>query len=170
MADGQVRSRTVSRRRVLTDASWATPVVMMAAAAPAHAASPTNSPGTMRFYLATIDQDQINADLSIRINIGWEPVSWNAVVYPQTMSVAITWTPALSIDSITPGNDGTWTVDSQMPGDVKMTRTGQFDNSGFQPEPEILLVKPSPASSVSVTFTATAPNTPTVIANASFHP
>lgn len=143
---------------------------MLAAAAPAQAASPENSPGTMRFYTATIDQDQINADLSIRINIGWEPVSWNAVVYPQTMSVVITWSPALSIDSITPGTDGTWTVDAQMPGYVKLTRAGQFDNSGFNPEPEILLIKPTPASSVSVTFTATAPNTPTVIASATFHP
>lgn len=59
---------SASRRRVLTAAVWATPGVMLAAAAPAQAASPENSPGTMRFYTATIDQDQINADLSIRIN------------------------------------------------------------------------------------------------------
>lgn len=129
--------------------------------------SPTNSAGTQVFNTAVIDQDSILSDLSMRVNVGWFPSSWSNVVYPTTMTVDVTWSPALSVDRVVPGNDGTWTWKQASPGHVVLTRTGSFDTSGFQPEPEILLIKPPTSQTVTATFTATTPNTANLTKTAS---
>lgn len=130
--------------------------------------TPTNSPGSMVYNTATIDQDGTYlSDLSVRFNIGWFPSNWNQVAYPTTMSVDVTWTPALAVDKVIAGSDGTWTYTLIEPGKMRLTRTGSFDTSGFQPEPEILLVKPTTQQNVQVSFSASAPNSPTLTRSAS---
>ncbi|MFT4108745.1 hypothetical protein [Propionicimonas sp.] len=116
----------------------------------------------MTFNTAVIDQDEVLGDLSARVNIGWFPSNWNQVTYPETMTIDVTWSPALDVDKVTTGSDGTWSWTLVAPGHIRLTRTGSFDTSGFQPEPEILLKKPATTQTVTATFTASAPNTPTV--------
>lgn len=137
------------------------------ASASPSATAATNSAGTQQFYLATIDQDQKVADLSIRFNIGWQPSNWNNVTYPTTTIVDVTWSPALSVDQVIPGSDGDWTYVLVAPGHLRLIRTGTFDNSGFQPEPEILLKKPTTATSVTATFAVSTANTAALSATAS---
>ncbi|PFG16206.1 hypothetical protein ATK74_0738 [Propionicimonas paludicola] len=129
--------------------------------------TPTNSPGSMTYNTAVIDQDAILSDLSVRFNLGWFPSDWNQVSYPTTMTMDVTWSPALAVDKVIAGSDGTWTYTLIEPGKMRLTRTGSFDTSGFQPEPEILLVKPATRQSVQVSFSASAPNSPTLTRTAS---
>lgn len=121
----------------------------------------------MTVNTATIDQDANLSDLSVRFNMGWFPNDWNQPTYPTTMSVDVTWSPALAVDQVITGSDGDWTYTLISPGTMRLTRTGTFDTSGFWPEPEILLTKPSSWQTVRVSFTATAPNSPTVTRSAS---
>lgn len=123
---------------------------------------PANSPGTMVFNTATVDQDQILSCLSARVNVSWYPSSWSDVAWPQSMTVDVRWTPALEVYAVYPGTNGSWTSTLVEPGHLQLTRTGPFTSSGFQPEPEILLRKPAYRQDVSVTFTASAPNTPSI--------
>jgi Flp pilus assembly pilin Flp len=132
------------------------------------ATTPTNSTGSMTFNTATVDQDDLYlSDLSVRLNVGWFPNSWSQVSYPTTMTVDVTWSPALAVDKVITGSDGAWTYTLIEPGKMRLTRTGDFDTSGFQPEPEILLVKPTIQQAVQVSFSAAAPNSPTVTRSAS---
>jgi len=122
----------------------------------------------MTYNTAVIDQDDAYlSDLSVRFNLGWFPSDWNQVAYPSTMTMDVTWSPALAVDKVMPGSDGTWTYTLISPGKMRLTRTGNFDTSGFQPEPEILLVKPTTRQAVQVSFSATAPNSPTLTRSAS---
>ena len=66
-----------------------------------------------------------------------------------------------------PGSDGHWSSVLVSPGHLRLTRTGPFDASGFQPEPEILLKKPSTATLVTAGFTITTANTPALTATSS---
>ncbi len=143
-----------------SDQASAAPAAPAASESPTQAA--TNSAGTMTFYTAVVDQDQRKRDLSARVNLGWSPNSWSNVEYPQTVTIDVTWTPALEIDQVITGSSGHWDVTVVGPGHLRLTRSDTFDTGGFQPEPEILLVKPDTTQEVSVTFTATAPNTPPV--------
>ena len=124
----------------------------------------TNSAGTMTYYTAVVDQDQRKRDLSARFNIGWSPDSWSGVVYPDSLTVDVTWSPALEVDQVITGSSGHWDYTLVAPGHLRLTRSGALDTRGFNPEPEILLTKPATAQNVSVTFTATAPNSPSVSA------
>lgn len=122
----------------------------------------------MTFYSASIGQDDTYvADLSVRMNVAWSPNNWNQPTYPTTMTVEVTWSPALPVDKVVTGSDGTWTYTLLSPGKMRLTRTGSFDNSGFQPEPEILLVKPKTQQFVQASFTASAENSPTITSTAS---
>lgn len=123
-----------------------------------------NSAGTMTYYTAVVDQDQRKRDLSARFNIGWSPDSWSGVVYPDSLTVDVTWSPALEVDQVITGSSGRWDYTLVAPGHLRLTRSGALDTRGFNPEPEILLTKPATAQNVSVTFTATAPNSPSVSA------
>ena len=134
---------------------------------PSATPTPTNSPGSMTYNTAIIDQDGKLSDLSVRFNLGWFPSNWNQVSYPTTMTMDVTWSPALAVDQVITGSDGTWTYTLIEPGKMRLTRTGNFDTSGFQPEPEILLVKPSTRQDVQVSFSASAPNSPTLTRTAS---
>ncbi len=134
---------------------------------PSATPTPTNSPGSMTYNTAIIDQDGKLSDLSVRFNLGWFPSNWNQVSYPTTMTMDVTWSPALAVDQVITGSDGTWTYTLIEPGKMRLTRTGNFDTSGFQPEPEILLVKPSTRQQVQVSFSASAPNSPTLTRTAS---
>lgn len=122
----------------------------------------TNSAGTMTFYTAVVDQDQRKRDLSARFNLGWFPESWSNVEYPETLTVDVTWTPALEVDQVITGSSGSWQYTLVAPGHLRLTRTGDLTTSGFTPEPQILLVKPDTTQNVTVTFTASAPNTPAI--------
>ncbi len=137
------------------------------ASASPSAAATSNSAGSQQFYLATIDQDQKVADLSIRFNVGWQPSNWNNVTYPTTTVVDVTWSPALAVDQVIPGSDGDWAYVLVAPGHLRLIRTGAFDASGFQPEPEILLKKPSTSVTVTATFAVTTANTAALSATAS---
>jgi hypothetical protein len=117
--------------------------------------------------LATIDQDQIVSDLSIRFNAGWQPSNWSNVTYPTTTVVDVTWSPALAVDQVIPGSDGNWSSVLVSPGHLRLTRTGPFDATGFQPEPEILLKKPTTTTVVTANFSITTANTPALSATAS---
>jgi Flp pilus assembly pilin Flp len=130
-------------------------------------ASATNSAGYLRFNTAVIDQDSITSDLSVRVNLSWYPNSWSDVSYPQTNTIDVTWSPALAVDQVITGTDGAWTYTVVGDGHLRLTRTGSFDTSGFQPEPEILLKKPSTTQQVTVSFSASAPNSPTLTASSS---
>ncbi len=127
----------------------------------------SNSPGTQVFNTALIDQDGNINDLSMRVNVGWFPNSWSNVSYPTSMTVDVTWSPALAVDQVITGNDGAWSWKQVSDGHIVLTRSGSFDTSGFQPEPEILLAKPATSQVVSATFTAAAPNTPSITKTAS---
>ena len=120
--------------------------------------------GTMRFNTAVVDQDQRLDCLSIRVNMSWFPTNWNGYRYPQTVVLDITWTPGLDVAEIIPGSDGVWQFRRIAPNHLRLARTGDFDPSGFQPEPEILLTKPGVSQQVQVTFVATAALTPSVSA------
>jgi len=122
----------------------------------------------MVYYTATVDQDgSYLSDLSVRFNMGWFPSDWNQVVYPTTMTMDVTWSPALDVDKVMTGSDGAWTYTQIGPGQMRLTRTGEFDTGGFWSEPEILLVKPTTRQAVQVSFSASAPNSPTVTRTAS---
>ena len=123
-----------------------------------------NSAGVMTYYTAVVDQDQRKRDLSARFNIGWSPDSWSGVVYPDSLTVDVTWSPALAVDQVITGSSGSWDYTLVAPGHLRLTRSGALDTRGFNPEPQILLTKPTTAQDVSVTFTATAPNSPSVSA------
>lgn len=123
---------------------------------------PANSSGTMVFNTATVDQDQILSCLSARFNLSWYPSSWSNVTWPQQMTVDVYWSPTLDVYDVIPGSNGTWTSQLVEPGHLRLVRTGTFNSSGLQPEPEILLKKPTTRQDVIVTFVASAPNTPTV--------
>ncbi len=125
-------------------------------------AEAANSAGTMTFYTAVVDQDQRKRDLSARFNLGWSPDSWSNVEYPESVTVDVTWTPALEVDQVITGETGKWEYTLVEPGHLTLTRTGTLDTGGFNPEPEILLVKSDTTENVTVTFTATASNTPSV--------
>lgn len=114
------------------------------------------------FNTAVIDQDGNINDLSMRVNVGWFPNSWSNVSYPESMTVDVTWSPALAVDQVITGNDGVWSWKQVSDGHIVLTRSGSFDTSGFQPEPEILLVKPTTSQTVTATYTAAAPNTPSI--------
>ena len=136
---------------------------------PTAAPSPTgsNSAGTSRFNTSVIDQDQNKNDLSIRLNLSWFPNDWNNVSYPQRLVIDVTWSPALEVDQVIPGTNGAWEYAQIGPGHIQLIRTGAFDTSGLQPEPEILLKKPATTQVVSASFSAATPNTPTVTASSS---
>ncbi len=131
-------------------------------------AAATNSPGSLTFYTATVGQDDVySSDLSVRMNVAWSPNDWNQPTYPTTMTVEVTWSPALAVDKVVTGSDGTWSYTLVSAGKMRLTRTGSFDNSGFQPEPEILLVKPKTQQVVQTSFSASAPNSPVITSTAS---
>lgn len=131
-------------------------------------ATASTSPGSMAFYSANIGQDDVYpSDLSVRMNLAWSPNDWNQPTYPTTMTVEVTWSPALAVDKVVTGSDGSWTYTLVGAGKMRLTRTGSFDNSGFQPEPEILLVKPKTQQLVQASFSASAPNSPTITSTAS---
>lgn len=71
------------------------------------------------------------------------------------------------MDKVIAGSDGAWTYTQTGPGTMRLTRTGDFDTGGFSPEPEILLVKPTSQQTVQVSFSAAAPNSPTLTRSAS---
>ena len=127
-------------------------------------AAATNSPGRITFYTAVVDQDQRKRDLSARFNLGWFPDSWSDVEYPESLTVDVTWSPALEVDQVITGSSGKWEYTLVEPGHMRLVRTGAVDAGGFNPEPEILLTKPERTQDVTVTFTAKAPNAPSVVA------
>jgi hypothetical protein len=81
--------------------------------------------------------------------------------------VDVTWSPALAVDQVIPGSDGNWSSVLVSPGHLRLTRTGPFDATGFQPEPEILLKKPTTTTVVTANFSITTANTPALSATAS---
>lgn len=129
-----------------------------------------NSDGWMQWNTRVIDQEKSNVCLnclSIRMNLSWFPNNWNGPTYPQMMAIDVTWDPALSVWKVIPGDDGSWQYALIEPGHMRLVRTGTFDSSGLQPEPEVILNKPSMNQTVTAHFTATAPHTPTVTATSS---
>ena len=88
-------------------------------------------------------------------------------MYPTTTIVDVTWSPALAVDQVLTGSDGDWSYVLVSPGHLRLVRTGPFDASGFQPEPELLLKKPATTTVVTAGFTVTTGNTPAVSATAS---
>lgn len=127
----------------------------------------TNSAGTLTFYSAVVDQDQRKRDLSARFNLGWFPNSWADVQYPESLTVDVSWSPALEVDQVITGNSGSWDYTLVSPGHLRLTHTGAVTTSGFNPQPEILLTKSDTTEKVTVTFSAEAPNTPPVSATSS---
>ena len=126
-----------------------------------------NSPGWQQFNLTAIDQDQELHRLSVRTNISWFPTDWNSPVYPDKTTIDIKWSPALEYDRAILGHDGTWTAELVGTGHIRMVRTGVFDTSGFQPEPELLLIKPDTQQTVTATWTVQTGNTPPITAQSS---
>lgn len=121
-----------------------------------------DSSGTVAFTTAVIEQDQRKRDLSVRFNLGWTADDPDYTGHPESVTVDVTWSPALEVDQVITGETGKWEYTLVEPGHMRLTRTGTLDEGGFNPEPEILLTKSYRYETVEVTFTAEAPDTPPV--------